>query len=115
MPSSSPKPCSRPGCCGIVVSKDLCEDHLPTYRRFEVREKTATRGYDNEWRVLSEWKRNVDPICERCERMPADCVDHIIPIAIRPELRLARRNLQSLCNPCHAEKTSEDRKLYAGL
>lgn len=39
-------------------------------------------------------------------------VDHIIPIRQRPDLRLAWRNLQSLCDPCHRVKTAADAELY---
>jgi 5-methylcytosine-specific restriction protein A len=39
---------------------------------------------------------------------PGQLVDHIVPIAEAPELRLEPGNLQTLCVDCHAIKTSED-------
>lgn len=45
----------------------------------------------------------------------AEVVDHIIPVKISWELRLNVNNLQSLCNKCHARKTRDDKKKYAGL
>jgi 5-methylcytosine-specific restriction protein A len=41
----------------------------------------------------------------------ADLVDHIVPISAGGEV-LDERNLQSLCNACHAVKTQEDIKKY---
>ena len=53
--------------------------------------------------VLSE-----EPLCQvhlkRGEVVPSDQVDHIIPLAERPDLRLVRLNLQGICGPCNQEK-----------
>ena len=37
-------------------------------------------------------------------------VDHVIPLASRPDLAFDWSNLQSLCVPCHARKTARERK-----
>lgn len=42
----------------------------------------------------------------------ATLVDHKIPIRVRPDLRLSYENLESQCDPCHGEKTEEDRRRY---
>lgn len=51
--------------------------------------------------------------CRRClrtdERLNAD---HIKPWILYPELGLAINNGQTLCVPCHKEKTKEDQMLY---
>lgn len=66
-----------------------------------------------EWRRLRNYKKNIAPICENCERKniitPMDCVDHIKPIRLWPELKLSMDNLQSLCNHCHLIKTRKER------
>jgi 5-methylcytosine-specific restriction endonuclease McrA len=41
-----------------------------------------------------------------------EMVDHIVPISVRPDLRLVRSNLQGLCGRCHAVKGAEDRRKH---
>jgi 5-methylcytosine-specific restriction protein A len=57
-----------------------------------------------------------DPLCRRCEaagRLTVTAlVDHILPIWLRPDLRLDPDNLQGLCKPCHDAKTAEDLKQH---
>jgi len=76
------------------------------------------RGYDADWErarlvVLAE-----EPMCrfcaERGDATPAREVDHIIPIADRPDLRLTRSNLRSLCRPCHSRRTVRDQGFARG-
>jgi 5-methylcytosine-specific restriction protein A len=55
-----------------------------------------------------------NPCCVRCEAKgiatPVTQWDHKIPIAAGgPD---TEDNLQGLCDPCHDEKTAEDRKQY---
>lgn len=49
------------------------------------------------------------PLCVRCQSagfiVSATLVDHVIPIS-KGGAPLERGNLQSLCKPCHARKTS---------
>lgn len=63
------------------------------------------RGYDWDWTKLASWYRREHPFCEECARRgiveAAKVVDHIIPVADAPELRLEVENLQSLCSGCH--------------
>lgn len=73
--------------------------------RNEARENAGRRGYDAEWAKLSARYRRRHPLCEECEQQGrsalCDVVDHIIPVADRPDLRLEERNLWALCNSCH--------------
>lgn len=50
-----------------------------------------------------------EPSCRQCAaagiQRQARVVDHILSIRDRPDLRLARENLQPLCWPCHNAKT----------
>ena len=69
------------------------------------------RGYGTDWtklrkRILARDKH----LCQRCKAKgrvtPANHVDHIKPKADGGTD--AEGNLQSLCRPCHEEKTIED-------
>jgi 5-methylcytosine-specific restriction protein A len=50
-----------------------------------------------------------EPLCRKClesgQVAAAIDVDHIIPLRRRPDLRLDRSNLQSLCKSHHSQKT----------
>jgi len=75
------------------------------------------RGYDNNWLKLSRMCLTEDPYCRYCARHGrvtlAKVSDHIIPIRIRPDLRLARDNIQSLCKLCHDSiKQAEEIAMY---
>ena len=71
-----------------------------------------SRGYGVNWRRLREVVLDAEPLCRHCmERgklTPAAEVDHIMPL--RDGGKNDRENLQSLCGPCHDEKTIRDLK-----
>lgn len=64
------------------------------------------------WRRLRTVKLEQNPMCEECERngryTPAQMVDHIVPIN-KGGASLDIKNLQSLCNACHARKSAKDK------
>jgi len=70
--------------------------------------KTTQRGYGYDWRQVRQQHITDDPLCEDCLKIgiarPVEEVHHVIPIADRPELRLERSNLVSLCKECHAKR-----------
>lgn len=75
------------------------------------------RGYDNNWLKLSRLCLTDEPYCRYCARdgrvTLAEVSDHIIPITIRPDLRLVRENIQSLCKLCHdSTKAREENEMY---
>lgn len=75
------------------------------------------RGYDNNWLKLSRMCLAEEPYCRYCARdgrvTLAQVSDHIIPIRIRPDLRLERTNVQSLCKTCHdSVKAREEIEMY---
>lgn len=87
--------------CGAIVNGRCARCQPSTHGR-----TTAQRGYDSTWRRLSERKRAIDPLCERClnhgRTTPATEVHHIRSIATAPHLRLDPDNLMSVCSACHA-------------
>lgn len=74
------------------------------------RGSAAARGYDATWRRLRLVVLAEEPLCRFCQArgrvVPATEVDHIEPIALRPELRLVRANLRATCRPCHSALTA---------
>tara|TARA_R100000655_G_scaffold3450_1_gene12046 strand:+ start:192 stop:533 length:342 start_codon:yes stop_codon:yes gene_type:complete len=77
-----------------------------------------TRQHDNSafyhskaWRMTRKFYIKDNPLCEMCKRKgettAAQMVDHITPISIGGmAVALNTKNLQSLCNSCHAKKSS---------
>jgi len=112
------KQCAQHGCPELLPrgGPSRCPAHTAT----KYSEKNATRGpraglsySDAAWHALRLLKLSRNPWCEiktHCRnysllRQLATEVDHIKPIAERPELRLVWSNLQSACKPCHSAKT----------
>ena len=61
-----------------------------------------------EWRRLRDRFFRAHPRC-RCGR-PGDNVDHKIPRAVAPQLKLEWSNLETLCRTCHGEKSGADKR-----
>tara|TARA_R100000655_G_scaffold91646_1_gene132471 strand:- start:61 stop:393 length:333 start_codon:yes stop_codon:yes gene_type:complete len=63
------------------------------------------------WRALRNYFIQKNPICKICQSKgiikSAQCVDHIKPITIGGS-QVDINNLQSLCNSCHAKKSSRE-------
>ena len=105
MPELPARPCLHAGCPEYAVRDGRCEAHTPEVDRF--RGTTAERGYARGWPALRAMKLRRSPICEirtLCQGARATEVDHIIPISVRPDLRMVWKNLQSACKPCNAAK-----------
>ncbi|WP_082746343.1 HNH endonuclease signature motif containing protein [Sphingomonas sp. CCH5-D11] len=67
-------------------------------------------GYDSQWRKLRDRRIDAEPLCRHCTVKglvtPAVEVDHIKPKALGGQDEW--ENTQSLCKPCHVEKTRND-------
>jgi hypothetical protein len=63
-----------------------------------MRQGARARGYDRTWARLRASVLRDEPLCRvrGCGRR-AEHVDHIVAIALAPQLRLERGNLQPLC------------------
>ena len=77
-----------------------------------------TRQHDNSafyhskaWRMTRKFYIKDNPLCEMCKRKSppettaGQCVDHIKPISMGGH-QTSSSNLQTLCNSCHAKKSS---------
>ena len=90
--------------CGAVV-KDRCKECNPSQTKPK---KTAERGYDNDWRRMSEVYRAEKPLCEACVitsgvlfANPSTECHHIRKVKDAEHLRLARANVLAVCSDCH--------------
>ncbi len=67
-------------------------------------------GYGSEWRKLRDARIAAEPLCRHCQARglvtPAVEVDHILPRALGGKDEWD--NTQSLCKPCHQDKTRQD-------
>lgn len=66
------------------------------------------------WRRLRIYVIASEPLCRYCKEQGrvtvAVDIDHIIPLAKRPDLAFDQNNLQPLCRPCHSgAKQAEER------
>lgn len=88
------------------------------YDRRRRRDPRLARAYKirstSRWKAVRSKKRQLNPLCEECvERgitRAATSVDHVEPLEKRPDLAFVMQNLRSLCDPCHAAKSAEERR-----
>lgn len=63
------------------------------------------------WRMTRKFYIKANPLCEQCTRdgrtTGGQMVDHIRQITMGGD-RLHQSNLQTLCNSCHAKKSSSE-------
>ena len=84
---------------------------IPPARLYDqARGSASARGYDRTWQKLRLVILARDPLCLFCLKQgrltPSRQVDHIRPIAERPDLRLDPANLRGLCDSCHSAHTA---------
>ena len=79
------------------------------------RQKSFSNNQDfynsRKWRSLRQYFIQMNPLCKTCEEqgliVGGQCVDHIRPIRLGGAM-LSVKNLQTLCNSCHARKSGEE-------
>lgn len=112
MPSLPPRPCTAPRCNKMASKGGRCEDHQHKPWASNEGKTASERGYNYKWRKRRERILKRDSyLCQCCLGngiyTKATDVDHITPKAKGGTD--ADDNLQSLCNPCHKEKTIRER------
>jgi len=124
MPWAAPRPCGEPGGCRerAEPGSSRCREHG---RQYDRRRGTAQeRGYDKvTWRPLRDAHLRDYPLCggKRSDAYPSQAsqclregvvtagrdVHHIVPHKGDRELFLDPRNLETLCQRCHAAVVDE--------
>lgn len=125
--------CNHVGCTALIpYNQRYCKKHLEDslqpekhaerkwnydYRK-KVYGKYQKFYHSYRWTKLSRNYRAKHPFCVRCYQRGlytrARAVDHIIPIRTQEgwRKRWDENNFQSLCIPCHNQKTLEDEGKY---
>ena len=92
----------------------VCEPAAPVARHDALASAPALvrNPYDRNWEKLRAAFLARNPLCLFCLQAGrvtrAAEVDHIVEIAVRPDLRLEWTNLRALCKPCHSQRTARD-------
>jgi 5-methylcytosine-specific restriction protein A len=103
------QPCLERGCPNIVKQGRCAQhstrgpNHGPDTKTDEERKFYGSQH----WRVTSQQHLRMEPLCRECQKRGrvsmATMTDHIVPIRFGGS-RFDEKNLQSLCDPCHAKK-----------
>lgn len=114
-------------CPDAAVARGLCARHLRQERYHPLRRRKPWKGkrkpgpfdYGGEqWRRVSRAFLAENPLCAACAKegraVPADVVDHILPVRWYPERAWDEANFQALCTrrpfSCHQRKTGHERR-----
>lgn len=102
--------------CKRLTRGARCDECEAEYKAPRDDRPTATeRGYDKRWSKLALLYRDKHPLCETCKAFgrtrASECVDHIIPQRVAPDLFYVEANWQSLCWSCHSSKTNNESTL----
>lgn len=104
MPSAPPRACR---CGALVPAGKRCL--RCTKAADKARGNASDRGYDADWRRVRSQHLTENPRCTSAGcGAPAVEVDHVISVRDRPDLRLDRGNLRSMCKSHHSSRTIAD-------
>lgn len=113
MPAKFKRPCRYPGCPALVLDSSFCADHANAGRSYanERADVNPDLARAKAFYKSPQWRRlraHVLATCPRCPcGLPATMVDHITPINQGGD-KLDPRNLQQMCNSCHARKRQQE-------
>ena len=116
MPMRLKKACRFPGCPELTHER-FCATHRSITWQDDRRGTSRERGYDRAWDKVAQLRRQLDyGLCQPCLKENvftfARIVDHIVPLHVRPDWKLALENTQVICALCHARKTANDTRTY---
>ena len=93
--------------CSIDCRNSKVGDEAPNWQG-GISARYQNMHYTTEYHVLRTKLLKQFKECGKCGNQNNLVMDHIIPIAIQPELAYAENNLQIICRKCHLIKTSND-------
>ncbi len=117
MPRRAKSPCRQAGCPALLDIPGFCDKHRK--EAFKIQKQFVTEDYKERnrfyqrkvWKSARALQLQIEPLCRKCRQQgkltAAAVVDHVIAIA-DGGAELDQANLQSLCLPCHNEKTRRD-------
>ena len=109
--------CREPGCAAYAAhGSAYCSRHAAAHARgFRLSEhrKAAARLYrSGQWLAMRRQQLTASPFCAECLRAGqytlASEVDHVVPHRNDERLFYDPLNLQSMCHPCHSQKTARE-------
>ena len=111
------RPCAHPGCPALVhdPGQRYCQEHQAEEWRNQSRQRRAEgthADYGPRWREIRARILRERPTCERCGRVRAVVVHHIVPRSQGGSDDPI--NLQALCGLCHAQVEAKAGSLFGG-
>lgn len=100
------RPCAEHRCPALVTGTDR---YCPAHRRSFVAHNEKLKVYaTSRWQRVRAMVLRRQPICKRCEQVPATEVHHIKNARLYPEFAYDLANLEGLCRACHLRETAEE-------
>ncbi|MFD2628737.1 HNH endonuclease [Oceanobacillus kapialis] len=109
--------CGEQGCKNLISKGRYCADHKRKSKRTNnYRHKNKSLYNTQAWKDLTAYVYERDKgCCQRCGKFvfgKKAHSHHVIPVKIRPDLRLVADNVKLLCNVCHPIVEEETMEKY---
>ena len=88
----------------LVCGEPSPGPRCPGHQLRSQRNRNHVHANPTRWKRLSARVRRVQPWCASCGRTDDLTVDHVIPVAVRPDLAYSIDNLTTLCRRCNGAK-----------
>jgi 5-methylcytosine-specific restriction enzyme A len=110
------KYCGEQGCKSLISSGRYCADHKRKKKEKVVYSKNKSFYRTQAWQGLRSFVYERDKgCCQRCGKFVFGKLahaHHIVPVQIKPSLKLDADNVTLLCNKCHPIVEEETMEKY---
>jgi 5-methylcytosine-specific restriction enzyme A len=110
------KYCGEQGCKSLIFSGRYCTDHRRKKKEKVVYSKNKSFYRTQAWQDLRSFVYERDKgCCQRCDKFvfgKQAHAHHIVPVQIKPSLKLDSDNIMLLCNKCHPIVEEETMEKY---
>jgi 5-methylcytosine-specific restriction enzyme A len=110
------KYCGEQGCKNLISSGRYCPDHRRKKKEKVVYSKNKSFYRTQAWQDLRSFVYERDKgCCQRCDKFvfgKQAHAHHIVPVQIKPSLKLDSDNIMLLCNKCHPIVEEETMEKY---